>query len=160
MNRTTNYNLCQWEETDRVRRTDFNEDNVKIYAALAGKAEQSALTALTQTVAGLSPQIPAIITGSYTGDGKAERFLNLGFTPKAVFIITSYGAVLDSSNGSHTCYGGLALPGLPTAVGDHMCVEIKTGGVGLYHWYEHTSTFTRSYTTNEQNTVYYYIALK
>ena len=34
MNRTTNYNLCQFEETDRVRRTDFNEDNAKIDAAV------------------------------------------------------------------------------------------------------------------------------
>ena len=34
MNRTNNYNLCQWEETDRVQRTDFNEDNAKIDAAV------------------------------------------------------------------------------------------------------------------------------
>ena len=34
MNRTTNYNLCQFEESDRVQRTDFNEDNVKIDAAI------------------------------------------------------------------------------------------------------------------------------
>ena len=42
MNRTNNYNLCQFEETDRVRRTDFNEDNAKIDGALAGI--RSALT--------------------------------------------------------------------------------------------------------------------
>ncbi len=160
MNRTTNYNLNQWEADDKIQRTDFNADNAKIDAALAGKAEQSALSALTQTVAGLPPQIPAIITGSYTGDGRAERFLNLGFTPKAVFIITSYGAVFDSSNGSNTCHGGLALPGLPVVAGGYTCLEVKTGGVGLHHWYEHTSTFTRSYSTNTEKTVYYYIALK
>ena len=33
-NYTTNYNLCQWEPTDQVKRTDFNEDNAKIDAAL------------------------------------------------------------------------------------------------------------------------------
>ena len=58
-NHTTNYNLNQWEATDKVLRTDFNEDNAKIDAALkglsdqvAGKAAQSAVNSLTQTVNG------------------------------------------------------------------------------------------------------------
>ena len=33
-NYTANYNLCQWEATDQVLRTDFNQDNAKIDAAL------------------------------------------------------------------------------------------------------------------------------
>lgn len=33
-NYTKNYALCQWEETDQVLRTEFNEDNTKIEAAL------------------------------------------------------------------------------------------------------------------------------
>ncbi len=27
-NYTTNYNLCQWQPTDQVQRTDFNADNL------------------------------------------------------------------------------------------------------------------------------------
>ena len=49
-NHTTNYDLCQWETTDQVQRTDFNQDNAKIDTALkglsdqvAGKAAQSAV---------------------------------------------------------------------------------------------------------------------
>ena len=34
-NYTNNYGLCQWEATDAVLRTDFNQDNAKIEAALA-----------------------------------------------------------------------------------------------------------------------------
>ena len=34
-NYTNNYNLCQWEASDKVLRTDFNADNAKIDAALA-----------------------------------------------------------------------------------------------------------------------------
>ena len=34
-NHTPNYNLNQWQATDQVKRTDFNEDNAKIDAALA-----------------------------------------------------------------------------------------------------------------------------
>lgn len=33
-NHTQNYGLCQWEATDQVLRTDFNEDNAKIEAAI------------------------------------------------------------------------------------------------------------------------------
>ena len=47
MNRTNNYNLCQWEETDRVQRTDFNEDNVKIDAALAAGLSPVKVNAVT-----------------------------------------------------------------------------------------------------------------
>ena len=35
MNYTQNYQLNQWEATDRVLRTDFNSDNAKIDAAIA-----------------------------------------------------------------------------------------------------------------------------
>jgi len=48
-NYTKNYGLCQWEATDQVLRTDFNEDNTKIDAALKGLSEQN--TALEASVA-------------------------------------------------------------------------------------------------------------
>lgn len=37
-NHTQHYGLCQWEATDAVLRTDFNEDNQKIDAALKNQA--------------------------------------------------------------------------------------------------------------------------
>ena len=55
-NYTENFDLCQWEPTDQVLRTDFNADNAKIDAALAGKADASALASLTQTVSGKASQ--------------------------------------------------------------------------------------------------------
>lgn len=48
MQKTTNYQLNQWESTDKISRADFNADNAAIDAALASKAEQSAVTALSQ----------------------------------------------------------------------------------------------------------------
>lgn len=42
MNRTSNYNLCQWARSDKVQMEDFNADNTKIDSALTGL--QSALT--------------------------------------------------------------------------------------------------------------------
>lgn len=37
MNQTENYQLSLWDPEDRIQRTDFNADNAKIEAALAGK---------------------------------------------------------------------------------------------------------------------------
>lgn len=43
MNKTDNYQLSQWEKTDRIMMEDFNRDNANIEAALA--AEQAARAA-------------------------------------------------------------------------------------------------------------------
>ena len=41
-NYTEHYELCQWEATDQVQRTDFNADNAKVDAALDALAGQMA----------------------------------------------------------------------------------------------------------------------
>ena len=88
-NHTTNYQLCQWQSDDQVKRTDFNEDNAKIDSALKGlsdglaaaqaeKADQSALDALAAEVAkkattaaleAVRAAVPKIAVGTYTGTG-------------------------------------------------------------------------------------------
>ena len=52
MNRTQNYNLCQWEAADKVQRTDFNEDNRKIEAAILA-----------------ARKAPCCVYGTYVGNG-------------------------------------------------------------------------------------------
>ena len=52
-NYTSSYNLNQWSASDRVLRTEFNADNAKIDAALAGKASASSVSSLQTTVNGL-----------------------------------------------------------------------------------------------------------
>ena len=49
-NYTEKYGLCQWEATDAVLRTDFNEDNQKIDAAL--KTQAGNISNLTAQMAG------------------------------------------------------------------------------------------------------------
>ena len=55
-NHTTNYSLNQWVKSDQVRMEDFNADNAKIDAALAGlsseKADKTALSSLQSVVNG------------------------------------------------------------------------------------------------------------
>ena len=50
MNRTQNYNLCQWEAADKVQRTDFNADNAKMDTALGGIADRVAALEAKQPV--------------------------------------------------------------------------------------------------------------
>ena len=100
-NYTSSYQLCQWEAEDKVLRTEFNADNTKIDAALAGLAAAALKLAV----------------GTYTGDGAASRVISVGFTPKAVLVCTQSGLM----QGSSYVYGGLALTGQP------VCYRYKRG---------------------------------
>ena len=46
MNETSYYQLCLWDEDDRILREDFNGDNAKVDAALKGLADQTGLQQL------------------------------------------------------------------------------------------------------------------
>ena len=122
-NHTTNYQLCQWQADDQVKRTDFNEDNAKIDAALNDlsdglaaareeKADQSALDALSQTVAQkaeqsvvstLSAAALKIAIGEYTGNGDYGSPISVDFStklknPPKIFIIqTKFGTGKDAT---------------------------------------------------------------
>lgn len=105
-NRTEHYDLCQWEATDQVLRTDFNEDNAKVDAALQGAADL-AQAAQTLAEAAYSPENSPFAVGSYTGDGTAKRKIELGFTPQAVLVLR-----YDNFPNVDGCYmGGLAVEG-------------------------------------------------
>lgn len=129
-NYTTNFELCQWQADDQVKRTDFNEDNTKIDNALKGlsdglaaaqaeKADQSALDALAAEVAkkattaaleAIRAAVPKLVVGSYTGNGSCgqshPRTLDftatLGRPPKFV--------VVRSKDGDHRCL--FLIPGM------------------------------------------------
>ena len=54
MQKTTNYQLCQWEKTDRILMEDFNSDNAKLDAAL--KSQADALAAESAAREALAPR--------------------------------------------------------------------------------------------------------
>lgn len=60
MRQTEHYELNQWDLTDRIRMSDFNADNLKIAAALAGLNGQAA--GLTTQISGLTSQISGLTT--------------------------------------------------------------------------------------------------
>lgn len=86
-NHTEHYNLCQWEATDQVLRTDFNEDNAKVDAALNALAAQD--TALNELVNQRGNC--QLYTTSYTGTGSAGESdpNSVTFPQKPVFVMIS-----------------------------------------------------------------------
>ena len=66
-NHTPNYQLSQWERTDRVLMEDFNADNAKIDTVLAGLAETAAAHEAALALRGNC----RIGTLTYTGIGKS-----------------------------------------------------------------------------------------
>lgn len=77
-NYTENYGLCQWEATDQVLRTEFNEDNAKVDAALQTLSEQdtslnSIISAVAATAGNCQMELITYTgTGTY-GEGKATK---------------------------------------------------------------------------------------
>ena len=178
-NHTTNYQLCQWQADDQVKRTDFNEDNAKIDSALKGlsdglaaaqaeKADQSALDALAAEVAkkattaaleALSQKLasmPCLVTGTYTGDGTDSRLISLGFQPKALLVMREEGYSARPYTDDY--YGGLALPGKPvclqTSYGTDYILTIESKGFRVYY------NRDKYIFSNQKDTNYHYLAWK
>ena len=64
-NHTTNYQLSQWERTDKIQMEDFNDDNAKIDGALGEHA-----AALTAQAAQIAKRGNCMFHhGTYTGSG-------------------------------------------------------------------------------------------
>ena len=138
MQRTQNYNLCQWEASDRILRSDFNSDNAKIDAALAAGAK--------------------IATGSYTGTGEYgeehPNTLTFDFVPKFVLI---------RMEGTHFDYGlTLFSPlssGTPSVTGSTISsydwIDVLWNGQSV-SWYNDSSANTQM---NKNAATYFYLAI-
>lgn len=129
-NKTEHYQLNQWDPEDDFLRTDFNEDNAKIDAALGSKC--------------------GVVFGTYVGDGTASRTISIGFTPDILYTCTQHGNA-GSPSGSQMIYGGLCAPGHP--VGGNV-ITIVENGFRLTH---NDNAFLRPNLTNMK---YHYIAFR
>ena len=134
MTKTTNYQLNQWDATDRVLRTDFNSDNQKIDAALGEKVE--------------------IQFGNYTGNGGSSQKIALEGTPCAVYVCPADGAVCDLY-GIDSLWGGLAFTDHPAIRKGQNLVKIEDGGFRVYY---STSSGSEHILTNQEDVAFHYIA--
>ena len=89
MNYTEKYHLPQWEETDRIMRTDFNGAMSNLEAGLT-EAKSTADEALVK---------PYVI-GYYTGSSLPYFNVDVGFRPRAVIIAQAYNGTDEVSEGA------------------------------------------------------------
>lgn len=158
-NHTEHFSLNQWQADDQVKRTDFNEDNAKIDAALndlSGGLAEKATTAALETVSKKLAAMPCLVTGTYTGDGTDSRLISLGFQPKALLVMIEEGYPAIPYTDDY--YGGLALPGKPvclqTSYGTNYILTIESKGFRVYY------NRDRYILSNQKDTNYYYLAWK
>ena len=105
MNQTANYQLSQWESTDRILMSDFNSDNAKLDAALG---------TLAQTVTGHTTALAQkgncqIYFDTYTGTGSGATVLTFPKAPKLVFITNAEDVIsvtLVQGSNTATSYSG------------------------------------------------------
>ena len=103
----------------------------------------------------------SVIAGSYIGDGTATRFINLGFTPKAVLLLLCDGATMISASGYPTYFGGLALIDKPVKAHNGTAInnilDITTNGFNVhFKQSDSISSNDNRFLNNE----YYYIAIR
>lgn len=98
-NYTENYDLCQWEATDQVLRTEFNAENDKVDRALKGLADQN--TALEEILSSHAKTISnlgncQLYISSYTGTGENGTTISQSFPkqPLAVIVAGSQGGLM------------------------------------------------------------------
>lgn len=175
-NYTSNYNLNQWEAEDKVLRTDFNADNAKIDAALAGKANQSALSALQtavdkkadksalttlqNTVSSQGSSVALrnckVVYGTYTGAdvcGQAKPNV-LTFSHKPVFLYVACGnnaRRFEISRGQFKTWTGVV----------NLTVQQNfTWGSKSVSWYATADNTVKPYDQlNDPDSTYYYFAI-
>ena len=151
MNKTANFQLTQWEKTDRIMMGDFNRDNAAIDAALKSSAD--GVAALQTALASCGNC--KIVYGTYTGTGKygRENPNKLTFSGKPVLVI-----VQAQSNTTDFDFHLRLVRGCGWAVGDrgnYSYTNSVAWGENYVSWYNDKAETQ----FNLQNSVYSYIAL-
>ena len=151
MNKTANFQLTQWEKTDRILMEVFNSDNEKIDTALKSNAD--GVAALQTALASCGNC--KIVYGTYTGNGKSGSANpnKLTFDGKPVLVI-----VQAQSNTTNYDFHLRLVRGCGWAVGDRGNYSY-TNSVA---WGENFVSWTNDDAEtqfNLQGSVYSYIAL-
>ena len=104
MNKTTNYNLPQWVESDRLLMEDFNKMTADIDAALT--ENKTAIEAVAAAAGNCK-----VITGTYTGTGtynKEASAVKLTFAKKPFLLLIAgndaWACIVNMQRG-HSFYG-------------------------------------------------------
>ena len=141
MNYTEKYHLPQWEESDRVMRTDFNQMCADIESGIQGAAQAAA------NAQAKAEELP-YRAGSYEGNGGRQDVIT-GFKPSVVLIFTGQLAKQVSLTGGNISASG---PGVESKV------EILDNGFRVFGKLSDTDYSYPS--VNNNNCTYRYIAFR
>lgn len=175
MKKTTNYNLNQWDATDRVKRADFNADNAAVDAALKANADSlsslnSAVSSLGSTVSGLSSAVSALsggtaklAMGTYVGNGKYgaanPNTITFDFEPKFLIVQRQISAVLTTTSNNYlhlnTLIAMRPLQYYYFTGSINACAELTWNGKSV-SWFNTNSDLWQ---LNKQDVVFNYLAL-
>jgi hypothetical protein len=93
-----------------------------------------------------------VVYGTYTGDGNASKFINLGFTPSVVY-------VKDVDGRGASYYGGFADKTTPCSYSGVKLVEIVENGFNVF--YGGTSSDTaKTNSSSNYDGLFRYIAFR
>ena len=109
---------------------------------------QNQIDSHTGQINSLSTGKCEIYCGTYTGNGAAQQDINLGFSPKAVFVLYN-GWML----GNYDPHGGIALAGHPLIKQNVTALSVTSTGFSVLNRQEGA-------VTNSTNDPYFYLALK
>lgn len=125
--------------------------------AAAPNTPNDALAALAKKTGGLFSE--SIVASHYIGTGTASAKIELGFTPRAVYVCGSNGATTYNTNGVTYHNGGLATLAHPAeALGSGAkVVEITSGGFNVFNG---GGASNEAIHTNTQTRPMNYIAFK
>ena len=100
----------------------------------------------------------AIVCGAYTGDGTASQFIELGFTPRAVLVMSRWGQVYEHGYFYH---GGLCVTDAPVCdlLGNLVC-QVVEGGFQVYAKTTDYGGTDFRVSANLQNQLYRYLAVR
>ena len=129
MQHTEKYQLNLIEPSDELSLDPLNENMTKLEAALDGCSR--------------------VAFGTYRGNGQQSQKIDLGFTPKAVLIISETG--LMGHEGRY--FGGLSIAGTVLHT-NSVVATIEEGGFLVYYG------MNGSAYTNTSGSYYYYIAFR
>ena len=152
MTKTTNYQLNQWEKTDRILMEEFNSDNEKIDTAL--KALKDDMVALTAAVA-LCGNCK-IVYGSYKGTGTngSANPNKLSFSHKPIFVLVQGAASeLETDKKLRMMLG---VPWAAGVNGNNLWKNVVTWTEKGVQWYSSNSAITQF---NISGSTYCYMAL-
>ena len=148
LNTTANYQLSQWESTDRILMADFNGDNAKIDAALKANADAAASAAAAAAARG-NCQIWA---DTYTGSGKAGsgNKNSIAFPQKPVLF-----RICQADNSYHTVsFHGCKELYVMNGASAYICTASWSGNT--LSWYHERDYVLQ---LNDINKVYHVVAL-